>query len=139
MFVKLRAPDSTASITHSGACYQAKRDGSIEVPVDVAAIAGSFGYRPWTEDAGPAAPPADEPVDQFSGMRRNALFAWLKAHGVKVMTPINYEGLRSACRKAVALQEADDQEMGGRDVEAPAQAETSAEAAEAEVTSVQPE
>jgi hypothetical protein len=95
--VKMRAPDSFASITFNGVTYSAAPDGSIELPLDAQSVSESHGYTLWAEMAEP-----DEPDDEFASMKRNDLFAWLKEHGVRVVTPIDYPGLRKLCREAAA-------------------------------------
>ena len=91
---KLRAPDSFASITIEGVKYEAAPDCSIHLPDHLVSIAKSHGYGDWTDEL----EILPEPDDVFSTMKRTALFAWLKEHGVRVGTPVDNVRLRAECR-----------------------------------------
>jgi hypothetical protein len=109
--MKLRAPEGCTSMSHAGRLYEVAADGSIEVgQADSLDVFHSHGFTDWVEPPAappPAAPegegPTDAPgpvVDEFDGMNRNGLFAWLREAGVSVMPPITNDELRVKCREA---------------------------------------
>lgn len=109
--MKLRAPEGCTSMSHAGRLYEVAPEGSIEVgQAESLDVFHSHGFTDWVEP--PAAPPAAAPqgegptdapgpvADEFDGMNRNGLFAWLREAGVSVMPPITNDELRVKCREA---------------------------------------
>ncbi len=103
-------------MSHAGRLYEVASDGSIEVgQAESLDVFHSHGFTDWVEPPAAPAPkgegPTDAPgpvADEFDGMNRNGLFAWLRAAGVSVMPPITNDELRAKCREAKKTLEAVD-------------------------------
>lgn len=100
--MKLKAPDNFGGAVVNGHAYSPAEDGSIDVdPGDIEDLR-SHGCTDWV-----GLPPDDprsrpeEVGDEFDALNRNGLFAWAKANGLKMGTPITLEEQRAACRAHV--------------------------------------
>lgn len=99
--MKLRAPAGCASICHDGQIIVVEADGTIDVTKTIAAALTAHGFVPCDEASRmPAEAAATKEVD-IDALKRNDLFAFLRARGIKVALPITNKALRAAARKAL--------------------------------------
>ena len=105
--MKMKAPANSGGASVGGVEIVVGEDGSAEVPDQFVDALRGHGFTDWRD--APASAPADDPnappapvADEFDGMTRNGLFAWLKANGVSVQLPQSLDSLRALCRAAKA-------------------------------------
>ena len=124
--MKLKAPENSGGANVAGVAYNVALDGSINAAAAHVDALRSHGFVDWiddpelpvkivevekpiiveklvevpVEDNPNEIPPVD--ADEFDGMNRGGLFAWLKAQGVSVSPPITNDELRAKARDVKA-------------------------------------
>jgi len=119
--MKLRCPPGCGAVSHAGQSIEIDDDGCIEADEEAAdaLLAHGFWHVPEAEiqnqtarhfhDAGPLLETPHARIDQ---LKRNELFALLKANGVSVSIPITNEGLRALAQRVAFDPAADDATKG---------------------------
>jgi len=119
--MKLCRPPGCSAVSHAGQSIEIDRDGCIDVDEEAASALLAHGFRHAPEaEAGiePAQQVQDiEPLpvtspDYIDRLKRNELFAFLKANGVSVSLPITNEGLRILAQRVSSDPAIDDAMKG---------------------------